>query len=74
MGYDGIGPQRAPASREAAVLLRAVVVLLTCFAVCTISRYAIELPAQKLRRFVLRSRQVPSIDVQARKRDLSPKT
>jgi peptidoglycan/LPS O-acetylase OafA/YrhL len=54
-----------PASPERMVLLRAVLVLLACFAVCTLSRYALELPVQRLRRFVLRSRQVPSIDVQA---------
>jgi peptidoglycan/LPS O-acetylase OafA/YrhL len=54
-----------PATHEGGVLMRAGLVLLVCFAVCTISRYAIELPVQRLRRFVLRSRQVPSIDAQA---------
>jgi peptidoglycan/LPS O-acetylase OafA/YrhL len=58
-----LGP--IPASHEGLVLLRAALVLSACFVVCTISRYALELPAQKLRRFELRSRQVPSIDVHA---------
>ena len=41
------------ASHEGAVLLRGALVLMACFVVCTASKYAIELPAQRLRRFVV---------------------
>jgi peptidoglycan/LPS O-acetylase OafA/YrhL len=54
-----------PGSHGGAIVVRGLLVLLACFAVCTVSRYAIELPAQKLRRLVLGRREVPEIEVQA---------
>lgn len=53
-----------PGSHGGAIVVRGLLVLMACFAVCTVSRYAIELPAQKLRRFVLGRRQVAAIEVQ----------
>jgi len=53
-----------PASHVGAICVRAILVVAVLLVLCTISRYAIELPAQRLRRFVLRQRQVPTIVVQ----------
>jgi peptidoglycan/LPS O-acetylase OafA/YrhL len=46
-----------PPSHIGAICVRAILVLTVCLVLCTISRYAIELPAQRLRRFVLRRRE-----------------
>jgi peptidoglycan/LPS O-acetylase OafA/YrhL len=53
-----------PPSSWGAIVLRLFVDLTACLAVCTISRFAIELPAQRLRRFVIRPRRLTPVPVQ----------
>jgi peptidoglycan/LPS O-acetylase OafA/YrhL len=49
-----------PASHGAAILLRIVVALGIALAASTVSRYVLELPAQRLRRYILNRPQAPA--------------
>jgi peptidoglycan/LPS O-acetylase OafA/YrhL len=50
-----------PASDGAAIFLRIALVLATCLVICSISRYALELPAQRLRRFVIHQKKPDAV-------------